>query len=79
MDALTRPPCVQVLDLSYNDLRNFVLFLPELRELHLSGNKFLQLPPGGFFPNLHTLTIQVRASPDLQVRASPGHPGKGLT
>lgn len=55
--------CVQVLDLSNNNLRVFVLVLPALRELHLSGNKFLRLPAGGFFPNLRTLTIQVRASP----------------
>lgn len=50
---------VQVLDLSNNRLKDFYLVLPALRELHLSGNKFLRLPPGGLFPNLQTLTIQV--------------------
>lgn len=55
----SRLPCVQVLDLSNNDLRDFVLVLPALTELHLSGNKFLRLPPGWFLPNLNTLTIQV--------------------
>lgn len=53
---------VQVLDLSNNNLKDFYLVLPALRELHLSGNKFLRLPPGGLFPNLQTLTIQVRAN-----------------
>lgn len=51
---------VQVLDLSLNDLKHFSVVLPALRELHLSGNKFLQLPPGWLFPNLQTLTVQVR-------------------
>lgn len=60
--------CVQVLDLSNNDLRDLVLALPALRELHLSGNKLLRLPAGCFFPSLHTLTIQVRASPAAWLR-----------
>lgn len=50
----------QVLDLSNNDLKGFSLLLPALRELHLSGNKILRLPSGGLFPNLQTLTIQVK-------------------
>ncbi|MEQ2212474.1 hypothetical protein XENOCAPTIV_000129 [Xenoophorus captivus] len=50
---------LKVLDLSYNDLKEFVLTLPILRELHLSGNKFLRLPAGGHYPNLQTLTIQL--------------------
>ncbi|KAM4713887.1 LOW QUALITY PROTEIN: toll-like receptor 2 [Anableps anableps] len=49
---------LKVLDLSYNDLKEFVLALPILRELHLSGNKFLRLPAGGQYPNLQTITIQ---------------------
>uniref|UniRef100_A0A7N5ZTA2 Toll-like receptor 2 n=1 Tax=Anabas testudineus TaxID=64144 RepID=A0A7N5ZTA2_ANATE len=52
------PTTVQVLDLSYNDLKAFTLALPDLLELYLSGNKFLRLPPGWLFPNLQTLTIQ---------------------
>lgn len=49
-----------MLDLSSNDLKGFSLLLPALRELHLSGNKFLILPSGWLFPNLQTLMIQVR-------------------
>ncbi|MED6291643.1 hypothetical protein CHARACLAT_025670, partial [Characodon lateralis] len=52
------PKSLEVLDLSYNDLKEFVLTLPILRELHLSGNKFLRLPAGRPYPNLQTLTIQ---------------------
>ncbi|KAJ4921136.1 hypothetical protein JOQ06_024720, partial [Pogonophryne albipinna] len=52
------PETLEVLDLSNNDLKAFILILPSLRELHLSGNKILSLPPGWMFPNLQTLTIQ---------------------
>ncbi|XP_035849708.1 toll-like receptor 2 type-2 [Sander lucioperca] len=52
------PATLEVLDLSNNDLNDFILILPALRELHLSGNKLLKLPPGWLFPNLQTLTIQ---------------------
>uniref|UniRef100_UPI0037E815B9 toll-like receptor 2 type-1 n=1 Tax=Semicossyphus pulcher TaxID=241346 RepID=UPI0037E815B9 len=52
------PTTLEVLDLSNNDLKSFSLFLPVLRELHLSGNKILSLPLGSLFPNLQTLTIQ---------------------
>ncbi|KAF1380924.1 hypothetical protein PFLUV_G00169120 [Perca fluviatilis] len=52
------PATLEVLDLSNNDLKDFMLILPALRELHLSGNKLLKLPPGWLFPNLQTLTIQ---------------------
>ncbi|KAK9525112.1 hypothetical protein VZT92_017446 [Zoarces viviparus] len=52
------PATLEVLDLSNNDLKSFTLLLPALRELHLSGNKLLRLPPGCLFPNLQTLTIQ---------------------
>uniref|UniRef100_A0A3B5LQZ9 Toll-like receptor 2 n=1 Tax=Xiphophorus couchianus TaxID=32473 RepID=A0A3B5LQZ9_9TELE len=52
------PKSLEVLDLSYNDLKEFVLTLPILRELHLSGNKFLRLPAGGPYHNLQTLMIQ---------------------
>ncbi|XP_028998782.2 toll-like receptor 2 [Betta splendens] len=52
------PRSLEVLDVSSNDLKEFTLDLPALRELHLSGNKFLRLPPGRLFPNLETLTIQ---------------------
>ncbi|XP_071315966.1 toll-like receptor 2 type-2 isoform X1 [Trachinotus anak] len=52
------PASLEVLDLSSNDLRDFTVALPALRELHLSGNKFQRLPSGILFPNLQTLTIQ---------------------
>ncbi|KAG7495843.1 toll-like receptor 2 [Solea senegalensis] len=52
------PTTLQVLDLSNNDLQGFTMALPTLRELHLSGNKFLKLPVGSLFPSLQTLTIQ---------------------
>ncbi|KAG7266990.1 hypothetical protein CRUP_010524, partial [Coryphaenoides rupestris] len=48
----------QVLDLSHNDLQDLPLALPRLKQLHVSGNKLLDLPAGWRFPNLHTLTIQ---------------------
>ncbi|XP_061566803.1 toll-like receptor 2 [Cololabis saira] len=52
------PTSLEVLDLSYNDLRDFTVLLPVLRELYLSGNKFLRLPSGNLLVNLRTLTIQ---------------------
>nr|QNT60750.1 Toll-like receptor 2 [Micropterus salmoides] len=52
------PTTLEVLDLSNNDLKGFLLDLPALRELHLSGNKFLRIPPGSLFTNLQTLNIQ---------------------
>ncbi|XP_071382268.1 toll-like receptor 2 [Centroberyx affinis] len=52
------PSTLEVLDLSNNDLNVFLLALPLLRELHLTGNKFLRLPPGWLFPSLQTLTIE---------------------
>ncbi|KAM9335170.1 toll-like receptor 2 type-2 [Symphorus nematophorus] len=52
------PVTLEVLDLSNNDLRNFYLLLPALKELYLSGNRFLRLPAGWLFPNLQVLTIQ---------------------
>lgn len=54
-----------MLDLSYNDLKGFYLNLTLLRELYLSGNKFLKLPTGDLFPNLQTLTMQVRKNHTL--------------
>ncbi|XP_036072545.1 toll-like receptor 2 isoform X1 [Oryzias melastigma] len=60
----TATPCLsttlEVLDLSNNDLKSFTVSLPLLRELHLSGNKFLSFPDGRLFPNLQTLTMRVR-------------------
>nr|XP_019968290.1 PREDICTED: toll-like receptor 2 [Paralichthys olivaceus] len=52
------PKTLEVLDLSNNDLQGVTVALPALRELRLSGNKLLRLPPGSWFPNLQTLTVQ---------------------
>uniref|UniRef100_A0A672YL23 Toll-like receptor 2 n=1 Tax=Sphaeramia orbicularis TaxID=375764 RepID=A0A672YL23_9TELE len=52
------PVTLQVLDLSNNNLNSFLLVLPALTELYLSGNKFLMLPLGWMFPNLQILNIQ---------------------
>lgn len=51
----------QVLDLSNNNLKDFRVILPSLRELHLSGNKFLRFPDGRLFQNLQMLEIQVQS------------------
>lgn len=56
---------VQVLDLSHNNLKEFLLVLPSLRELNLSGNKLLRLPAGWLFPNLESLSIQVRTDHNM--------------
>ncbi|XP_042368210.1 toll-like receptor 2 type-2 [Plectropomus leopardus] len=52
------PATVEVLDLSNNNLKDFLLVLPNLRELYLYGNKILRLPHGWLFPNLQALIIQ---------------------
>lgn len=45
------PPTLEILDLGHNDLTAFhSVALPALRELHLSGNKLMSLPPGWLFP-----------------------------
>ncbi|KAG7236292.1 hypothetical protein INR49_001208 [Caranx melampygus] len=60
LNRITRclPETLEVLDLSNNDLTDFTVALPVLKELHLSGNKLLDLPSGHLVPNLQTLTIQ---------------------
>uniref|UniRef100_H2LB94 Toll-like receptor 2 n=1 Tax=Oryzias latipes TaxID=8090 RepID=H2LB94_ORYLA len=71
----TTTPCLstslEVLDLSNNDLRSFTVTLPLLRELHLSGNKFLKFPDGRLFPNLQTLAIWVGNKSVLTLRLLP--------
>ncbi|KAF6715494.1 Toll-like receptor 2 type-2 [Oryzias melastigma] len=52
------PTTLEVLDLSNNNLKDFRVILPSLRELHLSGNKFLRFPDGRLFQNLQMLEIQ---------------------
>uniref|UniRef100_A0A3P9IGJ1 Toll-like receptor 2 n=1 Tax=Oryzias latipes TaxID=8090 RepID=A0A3P9IGJ1_ORYLA len=52
------PKTLELLDLSNNNLKDFRVTLPLLRELYLSGNKFLRFPDGNLFPNLQTLAIQ---------------------
>ncbi|KAI7811310.1 toll-like receptor 2 [Triplophysa rosa] len=55
------PSSLTVLDLSENDLKSFHQRLPKLTTLILTGNRFLNLPQGGLFPNLGTLLIQRNA------------------
>uniref|UniRef100_A0A6Q2X8B2 Toll-like receptor 2 n=1 Tax=Esox lucius TaxID=8010 RepID=A0A6Q2X8B2_ESOLU len=53
------PQSLEVLDLGHNDLTFFhSVSLRALRELHLSGNKLMQLPPGWLLPSLEILLIQ---------------------
>uniref|UniRef100_A0A4W5LBH9 TIR domain-containing protein n=1 Tax=Hucho hucho TaxID=62062 RepID=A0A4W5LBH9_9TELE len=53
------PLTLEILDLGHNDLTAFhSVALPALRELHLSGNKLMHLPPGWLFPSLEVLLIQ---------------------
>ncbi|KAJ8362092.1 hypothetical protein AAFF_G00396750 [Aldrovandia affinis] len=52
------PKSLHVLDLSDNDLTMFDIQLPSLKELHISGNKFMSLPPGRWFESLELLLIQ---------------------
>ncbi|XP_028840040.1 toll-like receptor 2 [Denticeps clupeoides] len=52
------PRSLEILDLSNNDLTVFQQELAHLKELLLSGNKFMILPIGAFFPSLQGLYIQ---------------------
>nr|WHE44611.1 toll-like receptor 2 [Triplophysa yarkandensis] len=52
------PSSLTILDLSYNNLKAFNQRFPKLTLLILTGNRFLNLPLGGLFPNLETLLIQ---------------------
>lgn len=77
MDQSSGPGChmliplsdffVQVLDLSHNNLKEFLLDLPSLRDLNLSGNKLLRLPAGWLLPNLETLSIQVKTDLNMSL------------
>ncbi|KAA0722573.1 Toll-like receptor 2 type-1 [Triplophysa tibetana] len=55
------PSSLTVLDLSENDLKSFHQRFPKLTMLILTGNRFLNLPQGGYFPSLGTLLIQRNA------------------
>uniref|UniRef100_A0AAY5ESW4 Toll-like receptor 2 n=1 Tax=Electrophorus electricus TaxID=8005 RepID=A0AAY5ESW4_ELEEL len=50
------PGSLTVLDLSKNDLTFFHHDLPNLKHLHLSGNRFIRFPVGGRFPSLEVLS-----------------------
>lgn len=52
------PQSVTTLDLSQNFLTTFQLDLPNLVELWLTGNRFISLPDGGWFPSLQMLFIE---------------------
>ena len=57
--------CVEVLDLSHNDLTSLGVVLPRLRELLLSGNKMLALPSPWKTPNLELLVVTTNALSDF--------------
>ncbi|XP_076150298.1 toll-like receptor 2 type-2 isoform X1 [Alosa pseudoharengus] len=52
------PQTLHILDLSYNDLMVFHQNMPNLTELHLSGNRFKTLPEGKLFDRLVVLYIK---------------------
>nr|QAA92197.1 toll-like receptor 2 [Plecoglossus altivelis] len=62
------PSTLEVLDLSHNDLRSLDVVLPRLKQLLLSGNKLLTLPPSWKTPSLELLVVSNNAlsifSPD---------------
>nr|XP_015200205.1 PREDICTED: toll-like receptor 2 [Lepisosteus oculatus]XP_015200206.1 PREDICTED: toll-like receptor 2 [Lepisosteus oculatus] len=51
------PQSLHILDLSNNDLTVFTVKLPLLKELYVSGNKFMQMPDGRLVPSLEVLSI----------------------
>ena len=52
------PRTLHVLDLSYNDLTVFEHNMPNLTEVHLSGNRLKTLPEGRLFAHLEVLYIK---------------------
>ncbi|KAM8971387.1 toll-like receptor 2 [Sarcophilus harrisii] len=51
------PQTLEILDISNNQLSDFHLNLPHLKELDLSGNKLKTLPDAANFPNLVVMNI----------------------
>ncbi|NXA72135.1 TLR22 protein, partial [Thryothorus ludovicianus] len=52
------PPTLEVLDVSANNLKEFGLQLPLLKELYLTGNQLKTLPGAAPIPNLVALSVR---------------------
>ncbi|NXH62767.1 TLR21 protein, partial [Rhabdornis inornatus] len=52
------PPTLEVLDVSANNLKEFELQLPFLKELYLTGNQLKTLPGAAPIPNLVALSVR---------------------
>ncbi|NXT99395.1 TLR22 protein, partial [Buphagus erythrorhynchus] len=52
------PPTLEVLDVSANNLKEFELQLPLLKELYLTGNQLKTLPGAAPIPNLVALSVR---------------------
>ncbi|XP_007670000.1 toll-like receptor 2 [Ornithorhynchus anatinus] len=55
------PRTLEILDVSNNNLKDFILNLPRLKELYLSKNKLKTLPEGRLYPNLLVMRISKNA------------------
>ncbi|XP_038611297.1 toll-like receptor 2 [Tachyglossus aculeatus] len=55
------PRTLEILDVSNNNLKDFLLNLPWLKELYISKNKLKTLPEGTLYPNLLVMRISKNA------------------
>ncbi|XP_043918341.1 toll-like receptor 2 [Protopterus annectens] len=60
------PQTLQILDVSNNQLSNFNLNLPHLRQLYLSKNNLMNIPDASSFPNLYILKISFNKLSTIQ-------------
>ncbi|MEE6478746.1 hypothetical protein FKM82_011981 [Ascaphus truei] len=65
LDSIIPQNC-EVLDLSYNRLNALNISLPNLKEIYLSHNKFLTIPPMDNLPLLQVLTVDGNPIKTLQ-------------
>ncbi|XP_062902315.1 toll-like receptor 2 [Mobula hypostoma] len=63
------PQNVEILDLSNNDISNFVVSLPSLKTLDLSNNKFKSLPANSNLPKMKLLKISSNKLTSLTSKA----------
>ncbi|XP_060102608.1 toll-like receptor 2 [Heteronotia binoei] len=49
---------LEVLDVSNNNLNNFILSLPQLRELYITNNKLITLPDASFISNVQLMVVR---------------------
>lgn len=52
------PGTLERLDVSFNNLEEFVFSLPDLKELYISGNRLSKLPAAAHLPSLNLLIIR---------------------